>query len=205
MNRKLSVLLLMVIILGTASVPWASSVLFEDNFTSLDPGWGATDKYFNIKDGKLILQPAKKEVYTLLYEGNIFPNDMQASVSLKFAPADDPIWGSGLVFWAKSSKEYYSFMINANGWYTVSRRLGDRYINPVTWRENEAVKKGSGVENRLRVVTKGNKATLFINDKEIISLTGQPPEGGSQIGLRAASGDEKTNVAEFTALKVMAP
>ena len=205
MKRKLAVLLLIAAILGIASGTWAGSVLFEDNFSSLDPGWGATDQYFSIKDGKLILQPAKKEVYTLLYEGNIFPNDVDTSVSVKFAQAEEPNWGSGLVFWAKSSKEYYSFMINANGWYTVSRRMGDRYINPVTWRENEAVKKGGGVDNRLRVVTKGTKATIFINDKEIITVSGQPPEGGSQIGLRAASGDEKTNVVEFTNLKVMVP
>ena len=205
MQRKLLVWLLMATILGLVSVSWAGSILLEDKFTSLDPGWGATDQYFDIKDGKMTVQPAKNESYSLVYEGNIFPNDMDVSVSMKFIKADDPSYGSGLIFWSKGSKDYYALMMNANGWFTVQRRLGDRYINPVAWRENGAIKKGGGVDNRLRVVTKGTKATIFINDKELITLIGQPPEGGSQIGVRSSSGTEKQNAVEFTDLKVMTP
>jgi hypothetical protein len=205
MKRKLFILLLMATILGVASASWAGSVLLEDKFPSLDPGWGAADQFFDIKDGKMIVQPAKNETYTAVYEGNIFPNELDTSITMKFAKADDPTYGSGLIFWSKGLKDYYALMINANGWFTVQRRMGDRFINPVTWRENGAINKGAGVNNRLRVVTKGNKATIFINDKEIISLMGQPPEGGSQIGVRTASGPEKPNVAEFTDLKVTTP
>jgi hypothetical protein len=205
MKRKLAVLVIVVAVFGVASVGWCGSVLLEDKFTSLDPGWGAVDQFFDIKDGKMTVQPAVKETYTAVYEGNIFPNDLDVSISMKFTKADEPNWGSGLVFWGKGMKDYYALMINANGWFTVQRRLGDRSINPVSWRENAAIKKGVGAENRLRVVTKGPKATIFINDKEIISLTGQPPEGGSQIGVRSASGDVKPNAVEFTDLKVMTP
>ncbi len=205
MNRKLVAVLLMVSVLGLVSASWAGSVLYEDKFTSFDPGWGAPDKSFDIKDGKLTVQPNAKETYTAVYEGNIFPNDMDASITMKFVKADDPTWGSGLVFWSKGLKDFYALLINANGWFTVQRRMGDRFINPVAWRENAAINKGVGVDNKLRVVTQGTKATVYINDKEVISFTGQPPEGGSQIGVRAASGDEKPNVVEYTNLKVMSP
>ena len=149
---KRLVLLVMATTLGLVSLSWAGSILWEDKFTSLDPGWGATDQYFDIKDGKMIVQPAKNESYTVVYEGNIFPNDLDASISMKFIKADDPAYGSGLVFWSKGSKDYYALMMNANGWFTVQRRIGDRYINPMPWRENGAIKKGAGVDNRLRVV-----------------------------------------------------
>jgi hypothetical protein len=188
-----------------ASAGWGASVLYEDKFTSLDPGWGAPDSFFDIKDGKMILKPAVKETYSAVYEGNIFPNDIDVSITEKFVKADDPTWGAGLLFWGKGLKDFYGVLINANGWFTVQRRVGDRFINPVSWRENAAIKKGVGADNRLRIVTKGTKATVYINDKEVISFTGQPPEGGSQIGVRAASGDDKPNVIEFTDLKVMAP
>lgn len=206
MSRKLAIWLLIVVsVLGLASASWGGSVLYEDKFTSLDPGWGAADNSFDIKDGKMVVQPGVKESYTAMYEGNIFPNDLDASISLKFAKVEDPTWGAGLLFWGKGSNEFYGVLINANGWFTVQRRVGDRFINPVSWRENAAVKKGAGVDNRLRVVTKGTKATVYINDKEVVSFTGTPPEGGSQIGIRASSGDANPNVIEFTDLKVMNP
>jgi 3-keto-disaccharide hydrolase len=205
MKRKLMVVLMLVTVLGLVSASWAGTVLFEDKFTSLDPGWGAPDNSFNIKDGKLTLTPAAKETYTAVYEGNIFPNDMDVSVTVKFVKAEDPNWGAGLLFWSKGLREFYGLLINANGWYTIQRRMGDRFINPVSWRASDAIKKGAGVDNKLRVVTNGAKATVYINDKEVITFTGQPPEGGSQIGVRGASGDSQPNVIEYTDFKVMKP
>jgi hypothetical protein len=205
MKRKAIIALMLVAVLGIASVSWASTVLYEDKFTSMDPGWGAPDKNFNIKDGKMTVQPNAKETYTAIYEGNIFPNNMDAGITVKFVKAPDPNWGAGLLFWSSGIKNFYGVLINANGWYTVQRRMGSRFINPVSWRQSDAIKKGTGVENRLRVETKDDKTTIFINDKEVISLTGTPPEGGSQIGVRVASGDNEPNVIEFTDLKVEKP
>ncbi len=205
MKRKAIITLMLVAVLGIASVSWAGTVLYQDNFTNMDPGWGAPDKYFNIAGGKMTVQPAAKETYTAIYEGNIFPNDVDASINMKFVKAPDPNWGAGLLFWSSGMKNFYGLLINANGWFTIQRRMGDRFINPVSWRANDAIKKGAGADNRLRIVTKGDKATVFINDKEVISFTGTPPEGGSQIGIRAASGDNESNVIEFSDLKVEKP
>lgn len=205
MKRKSMIALILVAVVGLVSVSWAATVLYEDKFTSMDPGWGAPDKNFDIKDGKMTVQPNAKETYTAIYEGNIFPNDMDASINLKFVKAKDPTWGAGLLFWSSGMKNFYGLLVNANGWYTIQRRMGDRFINPVSWQQSDAIKKGTGVDNQLRIVTKGDKATVFINGKELITFTGTPPEGGSQIGIRAASGDEEPNVIEFTDLKVMKP
>jgi hypothetical protein len=76
---------------------------------------------------------------------------------------------------------------------------------PVAWRESEAIKKGEGAENLVRVVTHGKQATIFINGKEIIRVGGQPPEGGSLIGFKAASGPEGTNTVAFSNLQVSQP
>ena len=205
MKRKSLVALMIIAVLGLVSTSWAATVLFEDKFAKLDPGWGAPDKSFDVKDGKLILTPAVKETYSAIYEGNIFPNDMDVSISMKFVKAEDPNWGAGLLFWSSGYKNFYGLLINANGWYTIQRRMGDRFINPVSWRQDAAVKKGAGAVNQLRVVTKGTKATVYINGKEVISFSGTPPEGGSQVGVRAASGDDKPNVVEYTDLKIMKP
>jgi hypothetical protein len=206
MNRKSMIALILVAVLGLVSISWAAgTVLFEDKFTSMDPGWGAPDKNFNIKDGKMTVQPNAKETYTAIYEGNIFPNDTDVTINIKFVKAPDPSWGAGLVFWSSGLKNFYGLLINANGWYTIQRRMGDRFINPATWRKNDAIKTGTGAENQLRIVTNGNTGTVYVNGKELITFMGTPPEGGSQIGVRAASGDKESNVIEFTDLKVMKP
>jgi hypothetical protein len=205
MKLKLTIALMLVAVLGLVSASWAGTVLFEDKFTSMDPGWGTPDKSFDIKDGKLTLTPAVKETYTAIYEGNIFPNDTDVTINMKFAQAPDPTWGSGLVFWSSGLNNFYALLINANGWFTIQRRMGDRFINPVSWRQNDAIKKGTGADNQLRLVTQGTKGTVYINGKELISFTGTPPEGGSQVGVRGASGDKASNVIEFTDLKVMKP
>ena len=49
-----------------------SEVLYEDNFTSLDPGWGNSRGDFEIKDGKLTLKPALNSTHSLVYQGNVF-------------------------------------------------------------------------------------------------------------------------------------
>jgi hypothetical protein len=42
---------------------------------------------------------------------------------------------------------------------------GDRWLTPVPKTPNDAVKKGFGVLNTLRVVTKGHQAVAYANDK----------------------------------------
>ena len=83
--------------------------------------------------------------------------------------------------------------------------MANRYLLPVAWRQSDAIKKGEGVENQVKVVTKGNNATIFINGKEVIALNGQPPEGGSLIGFKAASGPEGINTVAFGNLQISQP
>ena len=54
---------------------------------------------------KFVVQLAVKETYSAVYEGNIFPNDMDVSVTMKFVEAEDPTWGAGLLFWSKGLKD----------------------------------------------------------------------------------------------------
>ncbi len=183
----------------------AAKVLFEDKFTTLDPAWAAPSEQINAKDGKLIITPPKNTTVTYLNQANVLPNDMEADYTITFLKAGDPTYGSGLLFWAKDSNEFYCVFINANGWFAVQRLVANRYLLPVAWRESDAVKKGENVENQVKVVTKGNQATISINGKEVISLSGQPPEGGSLIGFKVSSGPEASNSVAFSNFQVVQP
>ena len=54
-----------------------------------------------------------------------------------------------------------------------------------------------GKSNALRVQTKGNTATLFINDQQVGSFTGTPPAGGGQVGFYSESLSTATSTDTF--------
>jgi len=182
----------------------AANVLFEDKFTTLDPSWGAPDNV-SAKDGKLIITADKNTDQTILNQANILPNDMEASYTVAFVKAGSPSTGSGLVFWGKDSNNWYDILINADGWFTVEHQFKGRLLYPVDYRQDDTIKKGEGAENQVKVVTKGNQATIFINGKKVVSLTGQSPEGGSLIGFKVSSGQKGSNSVAFSNFKVVQP
>jgi hypothetical protein len=206
MKSKTTVLVLAVIMaIVAATVCLAANVIFEDKFTSMDPAWGSPSSVISVKDGKFVISPEKNTTQTILNQANVLPNDMDASFSMTFIKASAPTWGSGLVFWAKDYDEYYAVLLNAEGWFGVQRHVANRYLLPVAWRESDVIKKGEGAENQVKVVTKGKNAKIFINGKEVITLNGQPPQGGSLIGFKAASGPEGVNTVAFANLQVTQP
>jgi hypothetical protein len=180
-----------------------SQVLLEDNFATLDPAWGDVNANLSVANGKLVVQPEINSSYVLLNQANIF-EDIDACVRLTQVKSDDPTYSAGLIFWAKDSSDYYYFLVTSDGWYAVKRWVNQRSLSPVPWRESPAINKGLGQTNQLRVVTKGTQATLYVNDTELVSFKGQPPQGGGFVGVIAFSSEKATNknVWEFSELKV---
>src|SRR6202051_1051933 len=79
-------------------------VLYEDNFTNLDPSWGTPGDILSVKDGKLILKPALNTTQSVLNQSNVFDDaDIEVEVTLA---AGGPIAAGGLLFWAQ---EYTNF------------------------------------------------------------------------------------------------
>jgi len=205
MKRTTVSLVLLVAVLLLAMSVSAATVLFEDKFATMDPAWGVPTNVVSVKDGKFIIAPEPGRWQVVINQANFLPNDMDASVTLTYQKAGDTEYGSGLVFWAKDYSDYYALVISPDGWFAVQRYVGERWLTPVPWRQIDAAKKGENVENKLRVVTKGNKATAYVNDKEIVTFSGQPPQGGSLIGFKGSSGPKGVNAAAFTNLQVMGP
>jgi hypothetical protein len=181
-----------------------SAVLFEDNFATLDPAWGQQSDRQSVKDGKLIIQPEVNAGWTAINQGNIF-EDMDACVKVTITKAEDPNWGGGFVFWAKDYNDYYYLLISGDGQLAVKRWTNNRTLSPVDWRETTAIKKGVGQTNELRVVAKGNQATVYVNDTEVVTFKGQPPQGGGFIGVRGSSAEKSPITWEFSDLKITKP
>ena len=181
-----------------------SQVLYEDNFATLNPAWGQQSANLSVNNGKLILQPNVNEGLVLLNQANLL-GDMDACINVTMAKSDDPIQSAGLIFWAKDYGDYYYLLVNSDGWFSVNRWVNGNRSATVDWRENAAVKKGVGQINQLRVVTKGNQATVYINDMEAVTFKGQPPDGGGFIGVKGNSAEKSQIVWEFSDLKITKP
>lgn len=188
----------------TAFACKGSVVLFQDNFAKLDPSWGSTNDEKWVNNGKLILQPDLRMAYDVTNQANVF-QDMDYCLDVRLAKGDGESAGGGLVFWAKDNNDYYFLYTLTDGSYFVGRYTGKRYIYPVSNHKSSAINTAVGAVNHLRVVTKGNQATIYINDTEMTTFTGQPPEGGGLIGVSGDSGSNVKNTWEFSNVKVTKP
>jgi hypothetical protein len=177
--------------------------VFEDKFAALDPAWGLPSSVVTVKDGKLVVSPEINQSQTLLNQGFLFPNELEIRVSISFVKADDDTYGSGLVFWANDYWDYYALLVNAQGWFAVQRYVGGSYRLPVPWRESDVIKKGIAVDNLLRVATKDDQVTVYINGQELVTFQGQVPRKGGLIGMKTSSGPQGQDVTAFSDLQVL--
>src|SRR3984893_5847039 len=181
---------------------FGGDILYEDDFTNLDPSWGTPGDILSVKNGKLILKPALNTTQSVLNQSNVFDDaDIELEVNLS---SGDPVVAGGLIFWAKDYTNFYCLCINANGSFKISHFVTDRWLNPVGWTVSDAINKGIGEVNKLRVMTKGRQATAFINDKQVITINGQPPQGGGCVGISGGSAHDSQNTWQFANLRVIA-
>ncbi len=191
-----------VLLLDPVGNALGGDILYEDDFTNLDPSWGTPGDILSVKDGKLVLKPAPNTTQSVLNQANVFDDaDIEVEVTLS---SGDPVVAGGLIFWAKDYSNFYCLCVDADGSFKISHFVTDRWLTPVGWTESDAVNKGLGQVNKLRVVTKGRQATAFINDKQVIVINGQPPQGGGCVGISGGSAQDSQNTWQFASLRVIA-
>src|ERR1700756_3490065 len=86
---------------------YGGDILYEDDFTNLDPSWGTAGDILSVKDGKLVLKPALNTTQSVLNQSNVFDDaDIELQITLS---SGDPIVPGGLIFWAKDYSNFYCF------------------------------------------------------------------------------------------------
>jgi hypothetical protein len=114
---------------------------------------------------------------------------------------------AGIVFWADGFASYYTFEINPDGLFSVAQLSSGKWSYPVHLTASPAILQGTGKTNTLRVLTKGNTATLFVNDQQVGTLSGTPPAGGGSFGFIGDTGDQMSSpdTFDFTNFTVAIP
>jgi hypothetical protein len=185
-------------------------VLMQSNFLPGDAKWPIASTTWTeqaVHDGALVLKYRKDVASQLLYGGDVY-DDVQICVKVKLVEsvAVDKEYAA-VVFWAKDYSSYYVLWFDASGSVGVLRKAGDRWLYPLPPQSHVAINKGVGQTNSLRVALHGNAADLFVNERRVGSITGQPVAGGSQVGLRAegAIPNHTNTVWEFSDYIVSKP
>ena len=185
---------------GPALACEGSTVLFEDDFSFRDPAWGNYDGTI-IADGALTIEVNQGGGYTLLNQASLY-EDFDVCVDL-VQHNDDPTnaWAS-IAFWGLDYENYYTFDVATNGYIKVSRLQNNRWLSPVDWTLTEGVVGQGEQVNHLRVVGQGNVATVFVNGQQVAKFRGQPPQGGSLLGIYGAASTTAGATYDFTNFKV---
>ena len=190
-------------VLPAAAATCPGTVVMQDPFTATNPAWDTTAT----PQSKIAIQGGKAEI-TLIQPGfarieqywGARYGDVNVCVTVA-TPATDKAEGQleGLIFWAADYNDYYLLLVNpSNGQFEVGKKLTTgQWSFPVAWTASPAIVQGLGKSNALRVQTKGNTATFFINDQQAGSVTGTPPAGGGQVGFYAESLGSATSTETF--------
>jgi hypothetical protein len=182
--------------------PVAAKVQHLDKLAADNPGWGILDANWTIADDKLQVRPLLNSSAVLINH-KLGLTDAEISVEMVMSKGEDLDQLGGLIFWAKDYNDCYALVISADGKFALGRKLIGRWINPIAKTGNPAIKTGVGQMNKLRVRTEGNLLTAFINDVQVASITGEPPQGIGYVGLYGESGETTQNFWEFTNVAIM--
>jgi hypothetical protein len=173
------------------------TAVFQDGFANPDTNLDATmvtSSGLTTEGGKgqiVISQPNLGQ--TLEYLGAQYGD---ANVCATFTtPATDKSEDqmAGLVFWATDYNNYYLVEINpTNGQIEVSQRAGGNWGMSVFSTTSTAVEKGMGKTNTVRVQTKADTATIYVNNQEVNVIYGSAPAGGGLVGFHCESGASAT-------------
>jgi hypothetical protein len=204
-------LLLFLALPVTAAAACPGTQVFQDPFTTPNPALNVSA----MSESTVKIQAGKAEVaFLLVNSGRAFEYGTQygdATICATFATlaTDKPEnQAAGVLFWGPDYTTYYTLeVIPGSGQFGVAQLVpGGSWALPVAWTASPAVVKTMGGTNTLRVQTKGNTATLFVNDQQVGTVTGTPPAGGGLVGFWVGSSNTTaTDTWDVTNFSVAIP
>ena len=182
-------------------------VLLSDDFKQVDDSWKVAPEKATVEDHKLKVKADPGGFYGFSYGGRKFGEadycvTVQSPNNLKDVNSPDLL--AGLLFWAQDDNNAFALMVAPNGGAALARAVNGKWSTPVAFHPVDAVKKGSGTKNMLRVSTSGDSIIAYINGQKFASVRAQAPEGGGEVGFWAQSEKSSRDSWKFLDLVVTA-
>ena len=177
------------------------SLLLDEKFASLDPGWGPPDSVASVRDDRMVLELEAGNAYLQSYSGTRF-KDADIEIAITDRAGSGPA-AAGLVFWMVDPKNY-AVVTFKGGIVSIGRvSAGARKNNAQV--ADPLITKGPGTDNVIRVVTQGESARISVNGKEMGTISGNPPKGGGRVGAYVEAAADAGHTWEITKLQVRKP
>ena len=175
---------------------------FHDDFKTADSGWDV-DEFRNVADGRFVIKAKPDQFAAALYPSLIYRN-ATICLDVQTPPAmNDPNNGGGLIFWAEDYSNFYLVTVTTDGRYRINRRVNGVWWTITPYTRFDGLKQGYGVVNRIKVSTAGNNAALYLNDRKVQDIKGQPPRTGGSVGMYGTSEQQQTNEWRFLDIAVV--
>jgi hypothetical protein len=177
---------------GIQTSPAASQVIISDPLTSWPLNFGPQGTNVMLKDGVVHIVEPTNTANWAVYSGFDF-TDIEASVTI--TPQTATGNSAGLIFWSTGPSDFFVVnVVDPSGAFAIFRHLsanGGSWQTLLASTPSAAVKSGAGVANTLRIVTKGNSVSVFINGQSMGTLAVQAPPGGGTVGIYAEGQADK--------------
>lgn len=193
---------------SAASACKGPKVIYEDDFQERDAGWWLRQADIErgavaIGDGRLVMRSdPERNISTLNMAFRVAP-DMDVCTTVRFVETDNPADSAfALVFWANEFDDHYNFHVRGNGAYWISRWSDGNWHSITSTAAAPDFKPVVGEDIQLRVLTKGQTVTVFLNDTQLARFRAPPPAKPVQFGLRSASFGKSKSAVEIRSIKV---
>ena len=183
-----------------ATQPVTPMPLFSEDFSFADSAWSLVDAH--IGDGMMTHTPKPEHWSNAFYYGALF-KDADVRVKARIMDSSDRTsTASSLAFWHADGKNFYVLTFwHDSGFIRVTRYQDGNTIAVVEKTiENYHLSADGWAE--LRVVTKGNIATVYVDGVEEGKFKGQAPAQGWKIGMFASAPKTGTATVAFRDLRV---
>ncbi|MGO9817135.1 MAG: hypothetical protein ACLPJJ_00455 [Acidocella sp.] len=188
-------------ILCLAAAPaFAGTPVLSDPLTNWPLNLGPQGASVHMENGAVHITAPANGAGWVTYSGFDF-TDMDASVTV--APNNGNGNACGLLFWSTGPSDFFDFAISDTaGTFGVFKHVSTpapHWETIVPYTKTSLVK--SGAPNTLRLVTKGNYVTLYINGQSAGALSLPAPQGGGAVGFEGegnASGASDYTVSNLS-------
>jgi hypothetical protein len=126
------------------------------------------------------------------YETREF-GDVTIGVTAKVVSGDPAQSFWGFSFRAGSDQDTYRFLVDGDGYYRLSRRVHNVPSFLTEWTHSNAIRAGIGAENRLQVVARGPRISVYANGTQLVEMVDTTFSHGS-VGLQMQRGESRADV-----------
>lgn len=187
---------------NTAAANTTGALIFEDLFDTAGP-WAVgdtADSNIAVSGGALTYIQKTPGTFSYRIIGRQ-GSDFRAEVSTALPKGCGSGDKFGLMFRILDANNYYVIQVDCEGRYRLMRLVGGAGTALIDWSQSTAIKRGVNAANTLRVETKGNSMTMFINGERLDTASDSIFAKG-RFGLWVGSNVTKNFTVVFDELRV---